>query len=328
MSVGEAKAVLARSGRTFHLASLLLPARMREQAAELYGFCRRMDDVADEGGKPEELRRVIRVLEEEPLSDEAEDLGWPVTLEAHFPGISKVAVTLTRSLAADAGPRRMETKAELLRYAFGVAGTVGLMMCRILGAPPEGAQAASHLGIAMQLTNIARDVREDLGRDRIYVPAAWLAPEAVRSAIEGGDGGPLVDATGRLLALAESFYASADRGMHYLPRRARVSILAAAACYREIGVAVGRDVPASWRRRTVVSRGRKAVLLLRALGRAFGRGSRRAGAAERTTAGAAERTTAAGAPETTAADPAEMTAAGAAETTAAGGYAAQTGIRP
>ena len=285
MSAEEAKAVLSRSGRTFHLASLLLPAQMREQAAELYAFCRCMDDIADEAGKPEELQSVIRVLEEEPLSEEAEALGWPVTLEAHFPGISKVAVTLTRSLAADAGPRRMETEAELLQYAFGVAGTVGLMMCRILGAPPAGAQAASHLGIAMQLTNIARDVREDLGRDRIYLPAAWIAAEAVQAAIGGGDAEPLVAATRRLLALAESFYASADRGMRYLPWRARVSILAAAACYREIGVAVSRDVPALWRQRTVVSRYRKSVLLLRSLARSLARGSRRAGAEETTAAG-------------------------------------------
>ena len=280
MSAGAAKAVLARSGRTFHLASLLLAAQAREQAAELYAFCRGVDDIADEAGNPELLRSVVRVLESDPLSEEAEELGWPVNLEAHFPGISKIAVTLTRSLAADSGPRRMETEAELLQYAFGVAGTVGLMMCRILGAPPAGAQAASHLGIAMQLTNIARDVREDLGRNRIYLPAEWVAPADVQTATGSSDAEPLVTATRRLLALAESFYASADSGMHYLPWRARVSILAAAACYREIGVNVGRDIPASWRRRVFVSRQRKASLLLRSFTRSFAYGKRKARTAE------------------------------------------------
>lgn len=262
-----AQGVLARSGRTFHLASRLLPAGMREDAAELYLFCRRMDDLADEGGPDggERIRRVIAALESDPLSDEADALGWPVSLEERFSGISKVAVALTRALADDIGARRMETEAELLAYAFGVAGTVGLMMCRILGAPPEAAEPASHLGIAMQLTNIARDVREDWGRDRVYLPSDWVATAEVEKALAGGEPAPLIAATSRLLALAEHYYASADRGMSYLPWRARTGILAAAACYREIGVAVGRDTRASWRRRTVVGPRRKAELVAHAI---------------------------------------------------------------
>ncbi len=268
----EAQQVMARSGRTFHLAARLLPARMRLHATELYAFCRFVDDLADEGGagKGEHLAAVITAMEADPLGDEAGALGWPVQLEAEYPGISKIAVTLTRALAADTGPRQIATEPELLQYAFGVAGTVGLMMCRILGAPPEGAQAASHLGIAMQLTNIARDVREDHERARYYLPAAWVAPEALQAALDGGDPLPLVAATRRLLARAEDFYTSADAGMHFLPLRARVAILAAAACYREIGVVIGRNVPLSWSRRAVVSGSRKAVLVARACAAARG----------------------------------------------------------
>ncbi len=265
MSGNGAEAVLARSGRTFHLASRLLPAAMRSDATELYAFCRRMDDLADEsreGGG--ELARAIAALEGDPLGEEAAAAGWPVDLERRFPAIAKVAATLTRALAADAGPRRMGTEAELLEYAFGVAGTVGLMMCRILGAPPEGAQAASHLGIAMQLTNIARDAREDRERDRIYLPAAWIELAGVDRALDGGPPEPLAAAIRKLLKLADRYYASAHSGMHYLPLRARVGILAAAACYREIGVVVACDIPASWRRRAVVSGRRKAVLAARA----------------------------------------------------------------
>ncbi len=269
MSAEQAQAVLARSGRTFHLASRLLPTRMRTDAAELYAFCRRMDDLADESvdGEPaqQRLAEVISALERDPLGEEVEALGWPVDLESRFPGISKIAVTLTRALAADTGPRRIATEPDLLRYAFGVAGTVGLMMCRILGAPPEGAQAASHFGIAMQLTNIARDVREDFGRDRIYLPGEWIEPKAVESALAGAQAEPLAAATRRLLALADAFYQSADRGMHYVPLRARVGILAAGACYREIGVVVARDIPASWRRRAVVAGRRKAALVSNAV---------------------------------------------------------------
>ncbi len=269
MSANGAEAVLARSGRTFHLASRLLPAQMRSDAAELYAFCRRMDDLADESREGAgELARVLDALERDPLGEEASAAGWPVALEERFPGLSKIAVMLTRALAADTGPRRIDTEPELLAYAFGVAGTVGLMMCRILGAPPEGASAASHLGIAMQLTNIARDVREDRGRDRIYLPAEWIEPAAVDRALNGSNPLPLANATQRLLALADRYYASGHAGMHFLPLRARIGILAAAACYREIGMAVARDIPGSWQRRAVVPAGQKAALVARAFARA------------------------------------------------------------
>ncbi len=264
-----AEAVLARSGRTFHLASRLLPAQMRSDAAELYSYCRAVDDLADEGAEEGQIAimEAIRALEADPLGEEAASFGWPVELEAHFPRISRVAVKLTQALAADAGPRRMTTEAALLEYAFGVAGTVGIMMCRILGAPPEAAKSAADLGIAMQLTNIARDVREDWERDRIYLPAEWVAPAEVAAALNGGEPGPLIAATERLLALAERYYASGDTGMRYLPRRARIGILSAAACYREIGIVVTRNIPLSWRRRAVVSSARKAALVARSFTR-------------------------------------------------------------
>jgi len=272
----DAEQVMARAGRTFHLAARLLPARMRLHATQLYAFCRFADDIADEeadedrAGKVEQLAALIAAMEADPLSDEATALGWPVQLEAEYPGISKIAVTLTRALTADTGSRQIATEPELLQYAFGVAGTVGLMMCRILGAPPDSAQAASHLGIAMQLTNIARDVREDHERERNYLPATWIAPEALQAALAGSEAQPLIAATQRLLARAEDFYASADAGMHFLPLRARVAILAAAACYREIGMVVERDIALSWSRRAVVSRSRKAVLVAQACAAARG----------------------------------------------------------
>ena len=266
----SAEQVMRRSGRTFHLASRLLPAQMRADAFELYSYCRLIDDLADNGSREEHalIAEVVAAIEVDPLGDEAASYGWPVDLEARFPHISAVALRLTRALAADAGPCRIATEAALHEYAFGVAGTVGIMMCRILGAPPEAAEAAADLGIAMQLTNIARDVREDLGRDRIYLPASWIEPSAVEHAVAGGDPAPLVAATHRLLALAERYYVSGDAGLHHLAWRARASILAARLCYREIGQVVAHDVPLSWRRRAVVPASRKARLVAEALTRA------------------------------------------------------------
>jgi phytoene synthase len=270
-AVDAAENIMARAGRTFHLASRLLPARMRGDAAMLYAFCRRMDDIADGDATNGErdLTEVVRLLREAPRSDNAEKAGWPVVLEQRYPGISQIAAELTHALACDTGPRRIADAAELDAYAYGVAGTVGLMMCRILDAPPEGAQAARDLGMAMQLTNISRDVCEDLERDRVYVPAEWVHPEAVRAAVRGEQPEMLAQALLQLLEAADRLYASADRGMGYLPWRPRIAILAAASCYREIGVIVRRDPQGSWQRRSVVPTSRKVWLVLRAMVRSL-----------------------------------------------------------
>ncbi len=269
---------MARSGRTFALASRLLPTRARANAAELYAFCRRMDDLADEPenepknelgiGEPCSLAGAIAALRADPLGEAAAEAGWPVALEEQYPGIFAVAVALLEALAADTGPRRIATEEELLRYAFGVAGTVGLMMCRILGAPPNGAAAASRLGMAMQLTNIARDVHEDWERGRVYLPAEWLSPERVGAALNGESGTELASALAKLLALADRYYRSAHAGMRLLPLRTRAAILAAASCYREIGVLVGKAPELSWQRRAVVGGPRKAALVFRSLAQA------------------------------------------------------------
>ena len=267
LHAATAEQVLARSGRTFHLASRLLPRQMRHDATLLYAFCRRMDDYADESasGESERLAEMAYLLQTESTGPRAAALGWPISLEQRYPGISAFAAVLTQALANDTGPQQLASDAALYTYAYGVAGTVGLMMCRILGASPEGAEAARDLGIAMQLTNIARDIREDLARDRIYLPVTWIAPAAVRLAVHGGDASPLEQAIQKLLVAADHLYASADRGMGYLPWRARIGILSAAGCYREIGIVVRRDIPRSWRQRAVVPGRRKAILVASSL---------------------------------------------------------------
>lgn len=269
--VGAATRVMAQHGRTFRLALRLLPSCRRGDIALLYAFCRRMDDLADEhrvgeeDARRRELAQVAARLREEPAGPDAAALGWPTALEHSYPGIAQIASTLVVSLASDTGARHVATEDDLLNYAFGVAGTVGLMMCPLLGAPTIAARAAAHLGIAMQLTNIARDVCVDFVARRVYLPASWICPSAVRAALCGGDPRELREATWRLLRLAEQFYASADVGIGLLPARSRLGVLAAARCYRAIGLRVGADPDASWRRRTVVPGHQKATLVAQAI---------------------------------------------------------------
>jgi phytoene synthase len=136
------------------------------------------------------------------------------------PGIVR---ELIAGMASDAETVRVADEAELLRYCYRAAGTVGLMMCRVLDAPePAAAAHAVDLGIAMQLTNLCRDVSADARMGRRYLPASLV-----------GDIGPteLIDpsptlqpalraAVARLLALAETYYASGEAGLPFLPVRA------------------------------------------------------------------------------------------------------------
>jgi phytoene synthase len=153
---------------------------------------------------------------------------------------------------------------ELVSYAFGVAGTVGIMMAEVLGAQKQGTRAAIELGIAMQLSNIARDVEQDLRAGRVYLPASWITFTEVERALTQHDESAqkvLVLATLRLLNLADEFYDSAFTGIWTLPVRVRWSILSAALCYREIGVYVAKNIHASWHGRTIVPRWRKVTLI-------------------------------------------------------------------
>ena len=155
---------------------------------------------------------------------------------------------LIDGLLSDQKPVRIKSEAELVSYAYHVAGTVGILMCNVLDCDDE--QALGHaidLGIGMQLTNIARDVLEDAGMGRRYLPASWvgdLAPEQIvaLAKIPGDDAAlPVTNAVSRLLTLADDYYKSGIAGLSYLPLRAHISIAVAALVYRQIGVQLAQQ---------------------------------------------------------------------------------------
>ena len=162
---------LAANGRSFHWARRFLGERMGHDAARLYAFCRVLDDMADGDitGGPERLL-VIRedLLASRPGQDPALAGFYDFMQEKAFP--PDVIVALIDGLLDDQKEEvALTSEADLLRYAYRVAGTVGLLMCHVLDCRDEQARAhAIDLGIAMQLTNIARDVLEDAEMDRRY----------------------------------------------------------------------------------------------------------------------------------------------------------------
>ncbi len=264
---------LLRAGsKSFYAASLLLPRQTRGPATALYAFCRLADDAIDEGpgdaATIDALRERIAAAYAGRPQDHAADRAFSATVR-RFALPEAVPLALIEGFAWDAQARRYETFEELCDYAARVAGSVGVMMTTVMERRSTAVLArAADLGVAMQLTNIARDVGEDARKGRLYLPLAWLReagidPEAfLANPVFTPALGGLV---ARLLAEAERLYARADSGIGQLPAGCRAGIRAARLIYAGIGHEVVRAGCDSVSRRAVVSKGRKFVLLARAL---------------------------------------------------------------
>jgi phytoene synthase len=260
------KQLLAKHGKSFYWASLFLGSQLADSCAQLYQFCRFVDDLAD-GDLPnrEESLEDIRAH----LDGSDRNVGHEV--EA-FMQLSKdnnipliAAQELLDGMLKDQQPTAVNDEAELLRYCHAVAGTVGLMMCRILKCKEQRADSfAIDLGIAMQLTNISRDILEDAQMGRRYLPASWIdLPASVIANADIACQQQVADAAKRMLDLAENYYQSALLGIQLLPLRARLSITIALRVYRQIGWVLKRRGLPWWQGRVFVSKTEKTLLSIR-----------------------------------------------------------------
>lgn len=260
--------VLARHGKTFYWASKFLGADLADRAARLYLFCRYVDDLAD-GDLPDRQVTLVAIrarLTGEDVVAGAEIEAFITLAKQHNIPLS-AAVELLDGMLRDQNPTALINEAELVRYCHAVAGTVGLMMCRLLNCKePRADSFAIDLGIAMQLTNIARDVLEDAKMDRRYLPASWVnfSPRQIAQADHDCQQ-QVAQAISRLLDLSEQFYASAQLGIRLLPFRSRLSIAIALRVYRQIGWVLKRRKMAWWHGRVMVTTGEKVLLSLRSL---------------------------------------------------------------
>jgi phytoene synthase len=262
----DAATTMKRNGKSFWFASLFLPRQVAADAARLYAFCRTMDDLADVA-VTEDSKAVLSQVREELRSGvgSTPDVDDFLTLSKRYSLPREAADYLIATFIQDAtNEMHIEDQDQLVRYCYGVAGTVGLMMSPILGARGRPAsEAAVHLGIAMQMTNIARDVLEDASNHRRYIPGCWVQHRTAQEILNASqshtsDTRELVaSAVLRLLELADRYYASASLGFPYIPSRARKGIEIAAAVYREIGTILRRNRGAWWNGRVRVSTSRK-----------------------------------------------------------------------
>lgn len=266
------RASIRAGSKSFFAASLLLPPSVRSSAYGLYAFCRLSDDAVDEAGgnRPAALARLERRLSAAVAgrpADHPADRALADVLARHaIP--EALPRALLEGLAWDVEGRHYDTLSDLAAYAARVAGTVGAMMTLVMGVRDAHALArACDLGVAMQLTNIARDVGEDARAGRLYLPRAWLDAAGLDARAFLADPRPspgLEQVVAHLLAVAGQLYVRAEPGIAALPPACRPAIRAARAIYAEIGCEVQANGLDSVTRRARVSGLRKAGLLARA----------------------------------------------------------------
>ncbi len=268
--VAVCRAMLRTGSRTFHAASLFLPAQMRDAATALYAFCRMADDAVDLGGGGPEVLEDLR----HRLDLAYGDRPYPSPVDRAFAAVAaRYAIpralpeALIEGFAWDAEGRRYETIDEVRAYGARVAGTVGAMMALLMGVrDPAAVARATDLGVAMQLSNIARDVGEDARNGRLYLPRAWMReagidPDAwMRNPV---DSPALASVVRRLLAVADGLYTRSEAGIAMLPSTCRPGIYAARFLYCEIGREVEKLGADMLSRRAVVPGRRKLALLLK-----------------------------------------------------------------
>jgi phytoene synthase len=230
----------ALNSRSFHMASSLLPAEKRRAVRALYAFCRVTDDLVDraEGNAGrialEEWRR--RLIGQTPPGDDLVAVAWSDARQRHrVPW--RYAEQLIDGVARDLEQTRYQTFDDLAAYSYGVASTVGLMSMHIIGYQgPEAIPYAIKLGVALQMTNILRDVAEDWQRGRIYLPQEDMEHFGVTEADIAE--GRVTAAWRQLMAFqierTRRLYDEAAPGIYLLDRDGRFAIAAAADLYRGI----------------------------------------------------------------------------------------------
>ncbi|WP_299146317.1 15-cis-phytoene synthase [uncultured Tateyamaria sp.] len=236
---------------SFHAASKLLPKRVRDPALALYAFCRLADDEVDL--KAEKVEAVLRLRDRLDLvyagtpKDAAPDRAFAAVVE-QFDMPRALPDALLEGLAWDAEARTYATLSGVKDYSARVASAVGAMMCVLMQVRDADALArACDLGVAMQLTNIARDVGEDAGEARLYLPTDWLDEAGIDRDAFFADPRPTKAVRAmvkRLIVEANRLYYRSEAGLGALPRGCRPGIYAARYIYAGIGgqlTAMGYD---------------------------------------------------------------------------------------
>lgn len=272
--------------KSFAAAARLFDPATRRSVLMLYAWCRHCDDVVDgqelgfkvAGAAPHDAAAALALLDtqtrrayaDEPMQDPAFAAFQEVALGHRID--PRFALDHLAGFAMDVEGARYETIDDTLRYCYHVAGVVGLMMASIMGAhDPRVLDRACDLGLAFQLTNIARDIVEDAGIGRCYLPAQWLREAGIPpdELADPRHRAALAQVAARLVDYAEPYYDSACAGIAALPLRSAWAIASARNVYRQIGIEVKRRGARAWDERAGTSKAAKLWLLAKGAGTAL-----------------------------------------------------------
>lgn len=265
---GACRELIKQGSKSFYAASLILPQRVRKPAYALYAFCRLSDDAVDAVDAPRDAvdrlrERLDLAYDQTPMAIPADRAFADMVAKYQMPRALPLA--LLEGLQWDSEGKRFESLSDLYAYSARVAGSVGAMMTVLMGKRDEETLArACDLGVAMQLTNIARDVGEDARNGRVYIPLNWLDEEGVD--VDAFLADPRFDAriarcVRKLLDAADVLYDRSLGGIAHLPADCRPAIHAARLIYREIGRKLAEQGLNSVDERAYVSSRRKLTLL-------------------------------------------------------------------
>jgi len=271
----QCHSIIKKGSKSFSLASRLFDDKTRDAACFLYGWCRYVDDAIDEVEDPKKQKEILEELKKEtenafqgqPSDNLVFQALAKVANEYKIP--SYYAVELLEGMRMDVENERYENLKALGVYCYRVAGCVGLMMSHIMGVSEETAlRHASDLGIAMQLTNISRDVMTDARMGRVYLPLDWLKELGMeeRDVLNPAFRTSIAYLVRRLLREAEVRYESGIQGLKYLPWRSALAVAMAICVYRKIGHKVEARREKAWDSRTVVTKGEKLLSVFKAFG--------------------------------------------------------------
>jgi 15-cis-phytoene synthase len=242
------KKILSKNGKTFYWASFFLKKEDCQTLQIMYAFCRYVDDIVD---APKHTSISSEVDNQNKISA-LQNIQSEITSSHSKTAVTEEIIRLIQTgnikksvvdhfilgQAWDLSHSIILSETELFQYCYGVASTVGLLICNVFGITNKNAiRHAADLGIAMQLTNIARDVHEDAVNNRVYLPQSWFEKPLTPTDILHDESRKeeIFQAIQKLLRLADTYYQSTDKGMVYLPFRARSAMLVAAKVYKKIG---------------------------------------------------------------------------------------------
>ena len=257
---------LKREGKSFYWASFFLPKNSKINAGKLYSICRYFDDIADSSS--EDQTNYLKNSIEEIKNNKSNKVN--IFLQKNKINNS-IFVDLIEGLILDQKIIRIQNKEELINYSYHVAGTVGLMMSKIIGVKNKNAEkSAIDLGIGMQLTNIARDVYEDSKMKRIYIPANWIPNISLKNLNEPHElslekDEKISKAIHRVINLSEKFYKNGFAGLKYIPISTRLGIFIAANVYRGIGLKIKSNKKKYLRKRIYLNSFEKFIITIKSI---------------------------------------------------------------